>query len=253
MITFSAVTKRYGGRTVLDSIDAEVRPARVTALLGPNGSGKSTLLHSLVGLVSPTSGEVLVGTSEATRPEARRRLGFCPDDLPMPDLLTAREYLDLVQGARGVDVDAEALLGFASGLRLEEHLDALVGTYSHGMKRKLQLIAALLHEPDVLVLDEPFRGLDPESGAIMRALVTRVAAAGRTVLISTHDIALAQRLAHDVLVLQDGRLILSGATDEVVGAHADLETSFLVATGLDAVAALAVDEFLESLDRLGDG
>lgn len=241
MLRADAISKRYGSRTVLSDVSFEARAGEVTGLLGPNGAGKSTLLHVLIGVARPTS-----GTSSRTGAEP----GFCPDDLPLPELLTAREYLGLVQGVRRVRIPDPAIELMASGLRLGGHLDALVGTYSHGMKRKLQLIAALLHSPHVLILDEPFRGLDPESGAIMRALITGYAGAGNTVLFSTHDLLLAQRLCHRVVVLGDGRVTAAGTVDEVIGEHADLESSFLAHTGLGELAAEAATQFVLGLELI---
>lgn len=254
MLQIRDVSRRYGTRTVLSAVSADIGGGAVTGLLGPNGSGKSTLLHILVGLLTPTTGTVAVvdELGAASAAETRRRMGFCPDDLPQPDLLTAREYLDLVQGVRGIRVDEAAIHFMSAGLRLDEHLDSLVGTYSHGMKRKLQLIAALLHRPSVLILDEPFRGLDPESGAIVRTLITRYAEAGSAVLFSTHDIALAQRLCRDVIVLHDGLVRADGSVSEVIGDHADLEASFLAQTGLDAVAQQAADDFFTGLAVLDE-
>lgn len=239
MIRADGITMRYGSRRVLESVSFEASAGEVTGLLGPNGAGKSTLLHILVGLAPPTAG---------TCDGAGVGCGFCPDDLPMPDLLTAREYLLMVQAVRRVRIPGPAVELMASGLRLAEQYDALIGTFSHGMKRKLQLIAALLHTPDVLVLDEPFRGLDPESGAIMRALITGFAAAGNTVLFSTHDLLLAQRLCQRLVVLGDGRVTAAGSVEEVVGDHGDLEASFLAHTGLAELADEAAAEFLMGLE-----
>ncbi|HWH26795.1 MAG TPA: ABC transporter ATP-binding protein [Pseudolysinimonas sp.] len=250
MLEIDSLRKSYGAREVLDSVSMSVPMGSVTGLLGPNGSGKSTLLHIVVGLIKATSGRVTFGDLPASDSAVRRAIGFCPDDLPLPELLTAREYLTLIEGIRGMRSNEVAIDYMSSGLRIAAHLDALVGTYSHGMKRKLQLIAALLHRPTLLILDEPFRGLDPESGAIMRTLVTRYAAEGNAVLISTHDLALAGRLCRNVVVLQDGQVRASGELAHVVGTHADLESSFLAYTGLDVEAEDAADEFFAGLEVL---
>lgn len=250
MLIIDDVVKRYGAREVLRGVSFAAEPGKVTALVGPNGSGKSTLLHAIVGLVRLHAGEITVDGIVATSSAGRARIGFAPDDLPMPELLTAREYLDLVRGARGVRVSQGALRQMAAGLRIDDSLDALVGSFSHGMKRKLQLIASLSHLPHVLVLDEPFRGLDPESAAIMRQLVVRLAEEGGTVLFSTHDLPLAQRLCERVVVLHDGVIAADGATDEIIGQHGDLEASFLAHTGLGAAAEASADTFFDGYRML---
>jgi ABC-2 type transport system ATP-binding protein len=248
VLNVDTVTKTYRSRAVLDRVTLQAEPGAVTGLLGPNGAGKTTLVHLIAGLARATSGRITIDGEPVRSAVVRRAIGFCPDDLPMPDLLTAREYLALVQGARRIAPSAVGIRMMADGLRIGRHLDALVGTFSHGMKRKLQLVAALLHAPRVLLLDEPFRGLDPESSTIMRALVSRYAEAGNLVLVSTHDLALAQRLCGRVVVLGDGAVRAAGDVASVVGGHRDLEASFLARTGLDADLERATVQFFLGLD-----
>ncbi len=248
MLELVGLGKRYGTRYVVQDVSIDVEHGRITGLLGPNGAGKSTILHCLTGVVTPDDGAVLLG-GELLTPQLRRtRLGFCPDDLPMPDLLTAREYLQLLTGVRQVRVRASALDEMLAGLGLLEASGSLVSTYSHGMKRKLQLVAALLHRPDVLVLDEPFRGLDPESSAILKDLLVRYAAADRAVLISTHDLLVAEQMCDQVAVLAAGRLVAVAAPSELTQAQGDtLEDAFLALTGLRERAHASAEKFFSGL------
>ncbi|MFZ7087518.1 ABC transporter ATP-binding protein [Curtobacterium sp. RRHDQ10] len=252
MLALRDVTKRYGRRTVLRSVTTEVHEGAITGLLGPNGAGKSTLLHLVVGLVVPDSGSITM-TDVAGRPVDRNgAVGFCPDDLPMAELLTGREYLDLVKGVRGVQVRPVVQDSLLRGLRLQHAADSLIATYSHGMRRKLQLIAALLHAPTVLVLDEPLRGLDPESTAIMTTLLRSYADRGGAVLLSTHDLLAADQLCDRVLVLSDGELRADQAITELRDAErgVSLEAGFLAMTGLAHEAGEATAEFFSGLDAL---
>lgn len=224
----------------------------ITGILGPNGSGKSTTLHIITGLIKASSGTASIDGHTAESGSYRSAFGFCPDDLPQPDLLTAREYLEMVQGIRRLDVPLEALIMLLMGLHLETSLDKLIVSFSHGMKRKLQLVAALLHRPRLLILDEPFRGLDPESAAIMKQLVTSYARQGNAVLLSTHDLLVAEQLCDEVVVLREGKVVLSGDVDEILKSRPGetLEQSFLVATGLDASSEESAAVFFEGLNLI---
>ncbi|NEM92035.1 ABC transporter ATP-binding protein [Galbitalea soli] len=255
MLIAHHLTKSFGAQTVLRDVSFEVHPGRMTALLGPNGAGKSTLLHIVTGLLRQDSGVVLVETQGGLVADFRDLIGFCPDDLPQAELLTGDELLDLTAGIRHRRRAPEAERALVEALHLDGAMDRLIGTYSHGMKRKLQLVTALLHSPRILILDEPFRGLDPESSAILKALLAVYAERGNAVLISTHDLLVAEQLCTEVLVLRDGELLdLSpGQESTAVGVPPEtLEARFLRATGIDADAARARDRFFEGLDLLRD-
>lgn len=245
------VSKTYGKKAVLTDVSFAVEEGSVVGLLGPNGSGKSSTLHVIAGLTKPSGGSVYL----ESRSGKRRHLpaiGFCPDDLPQPELLTAQEYLDLMQGIRGIRVSDDIIWMLLTGFRLQGHRNELIGSFSHGMKRKLQVVGALLHLPSVLVLDEPFRGLDPESSAIMHQLITGYVDHGNAVLISTHDLSLAERLCDRIVVLESGRVLHSGRTADVVAIHGrtTLEESFLALTGLDVVVDESIRLFFEGLGEL---
>lgn len=252
MLVATDISKTYGARTVLAGITFQVDEGELVALVGPNGAGKSTLLHILVGLLTPTGGGVYFGEGDRLVAGPEGRIGFCPDDLPQPELLTGAEYLDLVTGIRSLRRLPAAERALLDGMRLSDSLDRLIATYSHGMRRKLQIVAALLHEPDLLVLDEPFRGLDPESAAIVRTLLTVYAGRGRSVLVSTHDLLIAQELCDRVLVLNDGALVADApmAAFDRPGEGHNLESSFERMTGIDVTARDSSRRFFTGLDLL---
>lgn len=245
------ITKRYGRNTVVDSVSFVVRAGSVTGLLGPNGAGKSTCLHMLTGVVTPDDGTVTVGGITATEPRAKLLLGFAPDDLPLPEALTGREYLAFHDRMRGrSDLDR--------GLQIMDSLDVLdaveqqILEYSHGMKRKVQLAAALMHSPELLILDEPFRGLDPDATAVVGHLVESMARSGRSVLMATHDLARAESMCDSVVILDRGSVAGQGAPSELVERHGrgeSLETAFLVMTGREADADRKKQLIADSLER----
>jgi ABC-2 type transport system ATP-binding protein len=251
VLVIDELSKRYGRRLVLDSVSAEVPDGQITALLGPNGAGKSTMLHAIVGLLVPDHGGVSVVRADGSLGGAGE-IGFCPDDLPMAELLTGNEYLELVKGVRRVHVRTVVQRSLLRGMRLDSARNALIGTYSHGMRRKLQLIAALLHAPSALVLDEPLRGLDPESASIMKHLLRRYADRGGAVLLSTHDLLAAEQLCDRVLVLDDGSLRAETDLDALRsgGSDGSLESGFLAVTGLANEVGHAADDFFAGLDAL---
>ena len=232
-IRIDRVSHRYGSHAALTDVRARVAPGRITCLLGPNGAGKSTLVHCIVGLITPTEGTVTVDGEIAGSRNACEEIGFVYDDLPLPVNLTGREALALLQASHR-EWDVSLVDQLTDLLGLGEALDRLVAEYSHGMKRKLQVIGSLGHRPTVWVLDEPFRGLDPVATSVLSHLITEFARTG-TVLIATHDLLRAQQLAADVLVVDGGRLVGAGPLEEVLDGEADLSRRYLVLTGLDTV------------------
>ncbi len=238
-----ALTKRFGRTTVLDDVSITIEAGAIHGLLGPNGSGKTTCLSLITGLLAPDAGTVLVEGVEVALPASRRRFGFAPDDLPLPDALTGREYLALHDALRGRD-DRDRALELCDLLHLLDALERPVGDYSHGMRRKLQLVAAVMHEPRLLVLDEPFRGLDPESASTLRALLTAFTRGGGAVLVATHDLLRAERDCTAVTILHRGTVVAAGPPSALLAEHPDarnLDDVFLEVTGrsLDATRRLA--------------
>lgn len=233
------LTKRYGRTTAVEQLEFAVPAGCVFGLLGPNGSGKSSTLHVITGLLAPDAGTVRVCGHPHDSGAAKRAFGFVPDDLPLPTSLTGCEVLRLVERLRG-DVDSALRDALVDVFDLKPALDRLVAHYSHGMKRKLQVVAALMHRPRLLILDEPFRGLDPEAVVVMREVLASVTRATTTsVIVATHDLAAADRLCDEVLILAAGRVAAQGRPQALRRQYAvgSLEDAFLVATGLLADAA----------------
>jgi ABC-2 type transport system ATP-binding protein len=207
------LSKRFGGTSALDDVTLNVPAGSIYALLGPNGAGKSTLVNLLVGLLEPTAGEIAVlGVDPSGRGsrDVRGLLGVVPEGAPLFEPLTAREHLRFCGEIHGVPrpelrVRIETLLGLAE---LANEADRYVSEYSTGMRKKLALCCALIHGPDLLLLDEPFENLDPGSAHAVRETLLRVREAGTTLFITSHDLEAIERLASHVGIIKRGRLLL---------------------------------------------
>jgi ABC-2 type transport system ATP-binding protein len=237
------LTRTFGDVVAVDGIDLEVKKGELFGFLGPNGAGKTTTMRMLTGLLLPTAGDAFVAGHSLSREPAlaRSALGFVPDTPFLYDKLTARESLAFSAALHGVDPDtaerrARALLAL---LELESAADGLIEGYSHGMRQKTALAGALVHDPQVLFLDEPTIGLDPRSARIIKDLLRGWCDRGKAVFLSTHVLEIAERLCDRVGILSKGKLAVVGTVAELRRADASLEEIFLGLTGGTEGADLA--------------
>jgi ABC-2 type transport system ATP-binding protein len=239
MIQFDGVRRLYGSKVAVSDLSLTIPAGELFAFLGPNGAGKTTAIKMLVGLLRPTSGSVSVcglNTSAETR-EAAALLGYVPDESYLYEKLSGREFLEFVAEMRGLQRRErnEAIAKESDTFELGEFLDDLVETYSHGMRQRLVFASAVLHNPTVLVVDEPMVGLDPKSSRLVKDLLRARAAAGATVFMSTHTLSLAEEIADRVGIINHGRLNYLGTIGELRQEFADgqasLEQFFLQLTG----------------------
>ncbi|MBX5455496.1 MAG: ABC transporter ATP-binding protein [Thermogemmatispora sp.] len=231
------LSRRFGTFTAVDSVSFAVPAGQIVGLLGPNGAGKTTLLSMLVGLLPPTTGTILLNGEELQRVPPRKKsfFGFVPDSQEVIDHLTGLEYLQFLRRIYRLSEEQWSLVGeYLALLRLEEKAHHLLETYSHGQRKKLQIIAALLHQPRLLLLDEPLSGLDPEITILVKRLLRRLRERAVGVLVSTHDLLMAQDLCDEVILLHRGRVVAQGAPQSLLEhyAVANLEEAFLQALGL---------------------
>jgi ABC-2 type transport system ATP-binding protein len=238
-IVLERVSRWYGNVVAVNDISFEIGSG-ITGLLGPNGAGKSTLLHLLAGLLRPSSGRVLVDGRPAWRePEMYRRVGLVPEREAVYPFLTGRELAEVAGRPQGLpDPRAAAARAIATG-DLESAADRPVGTYSKGMRQRAKIAAALVHEPPILLLDEPFNGMDPRQRLHMMDLLRSMAAAGRTILFSSHILEEVERVADGILVIHAGRLAASGDFREIRRLMTDRPHIFRVRSSDDRRLAAA--------------
>ncbi len=248
MIQFENVTRNYGAKTALSDLTLTISPGELFAFLGPNGAGKTTTIKMLTGLLRPTSGKITVcGFDTVTSPrQAARNVGYVPDEPYLYDKLSGREFLEFVGRMHGLsqrDV-ADRIERETQRFQLASYLPDLAESYSHGMKQRVVFAAALMHDPAVLVVDEPMVGLDPRSASLVKALFREATAAGTTVFMSTHALSLAEELADRLGIIDEGKLRFLGALDELhhasPGTQPSLEDLFLDMTGTGG-RAMATD------------
>lgn len=238
-IVIENLTKTYGDVSALNHVSLRVGSGEVVGLLGPNGAGKSTLMKIVVGILRPTSGSVTVaGKNLAEDPEsAKRSVGYLPESPSLYTGLTVKEFLSFVGKIRDVpdDVLADRISEALNTFSLEEKAEALVGTLSKGMKQKVALIAAGLHQPKVLVLDEPLTALDPRMQVFVNGWITSQGKKGTTVLLSTHNLGIAQDHATQIAIIDRGNIIAVGSLESLravadAGKNARLDEVFLKLT-----------------------
>ena len=244
MFEARGLTKRYGAFLALDRVDFQIRRGEILGYLGPNGSGKSTTVNTMVGLIEPSAGSLwLDGVRMADDPVAyKRRVGYVPEEPHLYTHMTATEYLMLVGRLRGLTEAtlAEKVPAFLQLLVLWESRYAPMAAYSRGMRQRVLLVAALIHNPDLLVLDEPFSGLDVPAGLLFRRLLHLFAAGGRMVLFSTHRFDMVEQLCSRVVILSAGRIVAEHDVASMKDPRSpSLEDVFVRATGQDDFAPLA--------------
>ena len=237
MIRVDGLTKRYGGLVALREFSLDMPSGRIAALVGPNGAGKTTALQLVVGLLRPDTGRVEVCGFDVHRQglEAKRVLAFLPDQPFLYEQLTVAELLGFVSGMYRLAPDR---LATRSAMLLQQfgmqaHLGRRIGQLSYGMKSRLALVASLLRDPKVLVMDEPFFGLDPQSLRSVKRLLREETAAGLTVLLSTHQLEVVEDLADWIVILDQGSMLAAGTLADFRSRYGDahLEDVFFRLTG----------------------
>jgi ABC-2 type transport system ATP-binding protein len=244
MISLRGVKKRYGKFAAVKGLDLDVHRGEIFGFLGPNGAGKTTTIRMVAGVLQPSEGSVLVGGDDLEKsPErAKSRIGYIPDRPYLYEKLSGGEFLRFVAGLWGKDGDAvetrvDRLLEL---FQLTQWKDELIESYSHGMRQKILISSALVHQPEVIVVDEPLVGLDPRSARLLKDLFRTFVKAGGTVFLSTHTLEVAEALCDRIAIIDKGNVLALGTMEELRaqsdagGAH--LEEIFLKLTGGEAMA-----------------
>ena len=238
MIEVENLTKLYGELVAVDALSFRVSPGEVLGLVGPNGAGKTTTLRSLVGIVRPTRGTITIGGHDLERDPvaAKRLLAFMPDEPHLFDYLTVEEHLRFTARLYQVSDVERRLPALLGELELAEKAGALPAELSRGMRQKLVIACGLLHDPQVLLFDEPLTGLDPAGIRRMKQTIVERARAGAAVLLSSHLLHLVEEICTRVLILDKGRMVAIGTIDEILAGRPELagkslEDIFLALTG----------------------
>ena len=249
MISLQHLTKRFGAQTAVDAISFEVPAGQILGFLGPNGAGKSTTLKMLTGMLAPTSGTATICGFDLLREplEVKRRVGFVPESGAVFESLTGLEYLEMVAALYAIPQEAarariRQFIAFFD-LSFETLTDKLLGAYSKGMRRKVVITAALLHNPPVVFFDEPLDGLDANAAVGFKALIQTLAREGKTIVYSSHILDVMERVCDRVIIIDKGRMLVDGRPAELLTAHgADtLERLFTQLTGGTELERRAAD------------
>lgn len=230
MLKIQNLTKYYGDKKAVDDLTLHIASGEIFGFIGHNGAGKTTTLKSVVGILQFDQGEIYIdGKSVKEQPlECKRVLAYIPDNPDLYDYMSGKKYLNFIADVFGIsEADrAERIARYADAFELTDDLAQPVSAYSHGMKQKLAIISALIHNPKLIVMDEPFVGLDPKASHLLKGIMREHCDNGGAIFFSTHVLEVAEKLCDKVAIIKSGKLIRCGTMDEVVGDET-LEQAFL--------------------------
>ena len=235
MLKIAGLTKKYGDKCAVDNLNLEIKKGEICAFIGHNGAGKTTTLKACVGILSFDSGNITIdGISVADDPiAAKSRIAYIPDNPDLYEFLSGISYLNFVCDVYGVGAKErkEKIKLLGDRLGLTKDLGQKIGEYSHGMKQKLALIAAFLHDPKLILMDEPFVGLDPKASFVLKEMMREHCENGGSIFFSTHVLDVAEKLCDKVAIIKGGKLVKEGSMEEVKGDDS-LEEVFLELEGV---------------------
>ncbi|HAS37526.1 MAG TPA: ABC transporter ATP-binding protein [Ruminococcaceae bacterium] len=230
MLRIEHLTKKYGEHKAVDDLSLHIAPGEIYGFIGHNGAGKTTTLKSVVGILQFDEGEIYVnGTSVKSDPlKCKKELAYIPDNPDIYEFMTGIKYLNFVGDVFGVGADdrQEKIRKYADMFELTADLAQPISTYSHGMKQKLAIISAWIHSPKLIIMDEPFVGLDPKAAHLLKGMMREVCDNGGAIFFSTHVLEVAEKLCDKIAIIKEGKLIRSGTMEEVKGDDS-LEEVFL--------------------------
>jgi ABC-2 type transport system ATP-binding protein len=234
MLNIEHLTKTYGEKKAVDDLNLHIRPGEIYGFIGHNGAGKTTTLKSVAGILQFDAGEIYIGgNSVREKPlECKRKIAYIPDNPDLYEYMTGIKYLNFIADIFGVDaaLRRERIRRYADAFELTGDLAQPIAAYSHGMKQKLAIIAAWLHEPQLILMDEPFVGLDPKAAHLLKGMMREICDRGGAIFFSTHVLEVAEKLCDKVAIIKGGKLIRSGTMEEVKGDDS-LEEVFLELEG----------------------
>ena len=230
MLKIENLTKTYGEKKAVDDLTLHINPGEIYGFIGHNGAGKTTAIKSCCGILPFDQGEIFIkGMSVKENPlECKKVLAYIPDNHDLYEFMTGIQYLNFIADIFAVEADRrQTLIGkYADIFEITDDLAQPVGAYSHGMKQKLAIISALIHEPELIIMDEPFVGLDPKASHRLKEIMRNICREGGAIFFSTHVLEVAEKLCDKVAIIKKGKLIKEGTTEEVRG-DVSLEEVFL--------------------------
>lgn len=230
MLEIKGLTKKYknADKNAIEDINLTIENGDIYGFIGPNGAGKSTTIKCLVGIHSFEKGSIMLdGLSIKDNPiEFKHQISYVPDNPDLYEFLTGMEYINFVSNVYDEDVSKEDIINLAKKFNLENNLLESIRTYSHGMKQKIALIGALIHKPKLIVLDEPFVGLDPKAAFDLKEIIKELCQNGMMVFFSSHVLEVVEKFCNKIAIIKNGQIVSSGLTDDVKG-DSSLEEAFL--------------------------
>lgn len=237
MLKIQNLTKTYGAKKAVDDLSLHIEKGEIYGFIGHNGAGKTTTLKAITGILAFDAGEIIVnGISVQKDPlAAKKQIAYIPDNPDLYEYMTGIQYLNFIADIFGIDSETRAkrIRKYADAFALTDDLGASIATYSHGMKQKLAVISAWIHAPKLVLLDEPFVGLDPKAAHTLKEMMRELCDSGSAIFFSTHVLEVAEKLCDKIAIIKDGALVRHGTTEEVKG-DASLESVFLELVEEDA-------------------
>ena len=237
MLKIEHLTKTFGEKTAVDDLSLHIQPGEIYGFIGHNGAGKTTTIRAVVGVLDFTDGEIFIdGHSVKDEPiECKKVTAYIPDNPDLYENLTGLQYLNFVADVFGISAEdrEERIKKYADMFEITDSLGDQISSYSHGMKQKVAIISALIHEPKLMVLDEPFVGLDPKASFILKEIMHEMCRKGSAIFFSTHVLDVAEKLCNKVAIIKKGRIIATGTMEEITEGHS-LEEAFLGDTFAEA-------------------
>lgn len=230
MLQIKNLTKRYGDKLAVDNLSLHIMPGEIYGFIGHNGAGKTTTIKACTGILNFEEGDILIdGVSIKEKPlECKKQMAYIPDNPDMYDFMTGIGYLNFIADIFDVpeEVRDELIDKYADAFEIKDNLGQLISEYSHGMKQKLAIISAWIHEPKLVIMDEPFVGLDPKASHILKQMMRKMCDDGGAIFFSTHVLEVAEKLCDKVAIIKGGRLVKAGIMEQVKGDES-LESVFL--------------------------
>lgn len=230
MLQIKNLTKRYGDKLAVDNLSLHIMPGEIYGFIGHNGAGKTTTIKACTGILNFEEGDILIdGVSIKEKPlECKKQMAYIPDNPDMYDFMTGIGYLNFIADIFDVpeEVRDELIDKYADAFEIKDNLGQLISEYSHGMKQKLAIISAWIHEPKLVIMDEPFVGLDPKASHILKQMMRKMCDDGGVIFFSTHVLEVAEKLCDKVAIIKGGRLVKAGIMEQVKGDES-LESVFL--------------------------